>query len=86
MTWLRVFLATVETKVKAAALGTLAASLAAAFITALMSAGHLPHTSGQWWQFVLISLGPPIVAALSGYAAPHTPRPARSHPANRGRS
>lgn len=72
---MRVFLATVERKVKAALLGTFAASLLAAIINALLNGSPIPQTPHAWAQFVLITIGPSVAAGLSGYAARHESRP-----------
>jgi hypothetical protein len=65
----------VEAKVKAAGLGALIASLAAALINALLNGSVIPATPHAWVQFGLITLGPPVVAFASGWAARHTSIP-----------
>lgn len=64
----------IETKVTVAALGSLAAGVALAILTAVQGdptvIGGLPAPV----QFVVIAALPPVIAFLSGYAAPHTAR------------
>jgi hypothetical protein len=72
------FLATVERKVKAAALGALGASLLLALLNAVVGNSELLGGFPPWLQFLLITCGPTLVTALSGYAARHTSIPPAS--------
>ena len=69
------FWATVEKKVKSAAVGALVASVIAAEIDALMSGSPVPDSLSGWVRFVVITAAPPVVAFARGWAAPHTSIP-----------
>ncbi|WP_431870785.1 hypothetical protein [Nocardiopsis eucommiae] len=66
----------IETKVTVASLGSLAAGVALAVITAFLAEpgafGPLPEPV----VFLLVAALPPVAAFLAGYTAPHTDRPA----------
>jgi hypothetical protein len=69
------FWQTVEAKVKSAAFGALAASVVAAVLNALLSGSPIPDSPHAWLQFVIIVVGPPVVAFVRGFQAPHTSIP-----------
>lgn len=65
----------VETKVWASTVGALLAAAALAIVNGVTADSALLGSLPGWAQFVIILAVPPIVAFLSGYAAPHTHRP-----------
>jgi hypothetical protein len=69
---MRNFWAKVEAKVKAAALGAFLASLVSAILNALLNGSPIPDSPHAWAQFLIITLGPPVVAFVRGFMAPHT--------------
>lgn len=69
------FWQTVEAKVKSAAFGALVASVVAAVLNALLSGSPIPDSPHAWAQFLIIVLGPPVLAFVRGYFAPHTSIP-----------
>lgn len=65
----------IEAKVTVAAIGSLLAGIALAILTAVQSDPAVISGLPEPVQFVIIAALPPVVAFLSGYAAPHTTRP-----------
>jgi hypothetical protein len=69
------FWATVEAKVKAAALGTLAASIIVALLNAVVGDSKLLGSLPAWLQFVLVTIAPTVLTFVAGYRARHTAIP-----------
>lgn len=69
------FWASVEAKVKSAALASFLASLLLAFLNATV--GHSEVLGGfpPWLQFVLITFGPSTATAVAGWKTRHTAIP-----------
>jgi hypothetical protein len=65
----------VEAKVKAAALGTLAASLALALLNAVVGDSQLLGSLPPWLQFVLVTCAPTLVTFLTAWKTRHTAVP-----------
>lgn len=68
------FWASVEAKVKSAALASLLASLLLAFLNATVGHSEILGGLPSWLQFVLITFGPSIATSVAGYQARHTAR------------
>jgi hypothetical protein len=66
------FWSTVEAKVKAAALGTLAASAGIAVLNETVGHSEVMGGLPSWLQFAIITFGPTAITFLSGYKARHT--------------
>lgn len=79
---MRQFLASVEAKVKSAAVASFLASLLLAFLNATV--GHSEVLGGfpAWLQFLIITFGPSTATAVSAYRTRHTSIP----PVNAGPS
>lgn len=60
----------VEVKLVVASLVTLAASCGIALLNAVQASPGLLAGLPSWLQFVLIAIGPPVLAFLLGYAKP----------------
>jgi len=68
---MKAFWAAVEAKVKAAALGALAASVLVAVVDALLNGHPIPRTGAEWSQFLVTVALPPVIAFWRGWAAKH---------------
>lgn len=69
------FWSAVEAKVKAAALGTLAASVIVALLNAVVGDSQLLGSLPAWLQFVLVTAAPTVLSFAAGYRARHTAVP-----------
>jgi hypothetical protein len=66
---------TIEAKVQAASLWSLAASVGIAILNAIEDNSHILGALPPLAQFVILSAVPPTLVFLSAYVAAHTPRP-----------
>ncbi|WKX70019.1 holin [Streptomyces sp. XD-27] len=66
----------VERKVTWATLGGLAAGAAVTLLNATVGDAELMGSLPSALQYAITLVAPPLITFLSGYAAPHTPRPA----------
>lgn len=71
---MRAFLATVEAKVKSAAVASFLASLLLAFLNATIGHSEVLGVLPGWLQFLVITFGPSAATAIAGYQARHTAR------------
>lgn len=67
--------APVEAKVITSSLAALAAAAVVAVLNAAVADSALLGALPGWVQFAAVTVVPPLVTLLSGYAAPHSPRP-----------
>lgn len=68
-------LGVIESKVKAAGVASAAVAVLIAILNELNEKPDLLGQLPPWVQFVVITLGPPLVTVLAAYRTEHTPRP-----------
>lgn len=65
----------VEKKVSWATLGSFGIGVGITLLNNLQADAELLGSTPSWLQSVITLFAPPLVVFLSGYKAPHTPRP-----------
>lgn len=72
---LRATLAAVETKVRASTAATAVLGMVMAAVTWAQDHPESLPALPRWAQGLILLVAPPLVTAVSGYLAAHTPRP-----------